>query len=54
MKKAVFEQLTLSNIKGALINLRQFLGTERLLKLMKNAFYSTLKARLVLKIYKAF
>ena len=32
--------------------LRQFLATERPLKIMKNAFYFTLKALLVLKIFK--
>ena len=40
------------NIKGALSALRQFLATERPLKMMKNAFYVTLKALFVLKIVK--
>ena len=35
--------------KGALLSLRQFLAT---LKTMKNAFYFTLKALSVLKIFK--
>ena len=35
-----------------LTGLRQVLATEILLKMMKNAFYSTLKAFFVLKLYK--
>ena len=42
------------NIKGALSGLRQFLPTESPLKIMKNAFYFTLKALFVLKIFKLF
>ena len=38
--------------KGALSGLRQFLATESPLKMMKNAFYITLKALFVLKIFK--
>ena len=38
-------------IKGALSGLRQFLATESPLKMMKNAFYFTLKAFFVLKIF---
>ena len=38
--------------KDALSGLRQFLATESPLKLMKNAFYFTLKALFVLKIVK--
>ena len=38
--------------KGALSGLRQFLATESLLKMMKNAFYFTSKALFVLKIFK--
>ena len=38
------------NVKGALSGLRRFLSTETPLKLMKNAFYFTLKALFVLKI----
>ena len=38
--------------KGALSGLRQFLATKSPLKMMKNAFYFTFKAFLVLKIYK--
>ena len=37
--------------KGALSGLRQFLATESPLKMMKNAFYFTLKALFVLKIF---
>ena len=40
------------NVKGALSGLRQFLETESLLKMMKNAFYFTSKALFVLKIFK--
>ena len=43
---------SLSIFKGALQGLRQFLATESLLKMMKNAFYFTLKALFVLKIIK--
>ena len=39
-------------LKGALSGLRQSLATENLLKMMKNAFYFTLKALFVLKIFK--
>ena len=39
-------------IKDALSSLRQFLVIESPLKMMKNAFYFTLKALLVLKILK--
>ena len=38
--------------KGTLLGLRQFLTTESPLKMMKNAFYSILKALLILKILK--
>ena len=38
--------------KGALSGLRQFLATERRLKMIKNAFYFTSKALFVLKIFK--
>ena len=39
------------NFKVALSDLRQFLATESPLKMMKNAFYFTLKAIFVLKIF---
>ena len=39
-------------IKGALSGLRQYFATERPLKMMKNAFYFTLKALFVPKIFK--
>ena len=39
-------------IKGALSGLRQFLAIESPLQMMKNAFYFTSKALLVLKIFK--
>ena len=48
MKNAVLESL----LKGPLSGLGQFLAFERPLKMMKNAFYFTLKARFVLKIVK--
>ena len=38
--------------KGALLGLRRFLATESPLKMMKNAFYFTVKALSVLKILK--
>ena len=38
--------------KGALSGLRQFLATEIPLKMMKSAFYLTLKALFILKIFK--
>ena len=38
--------------QGTLSCLRQFLATESLLKVMKNAFYFTIKALFVLKIFK--
>ena len=38
-------------IKDTLSGLRQFLATESPLKMRKNAFYFTLKALLVLKIF---
>ena len=39
-------------VKDALQRLRQFSRTESPLKMMKNAFYLTLKAFFVLKIFK--
>ena len=39
-------------LKGTLKGLRQFLITESPLKMMKNAFYFTLKAPFVLKVFK--
>ena len=41
-----------SHFKGALLGLRQFIATERPLKLTKNAFYFASKALFVLKIFK--
>ena len=43
---------TLRSLKSTLTCLRQFLATESLLKLMRNAVYFTLKALLFLKIFK--
>ena len=40
-----------NKFKGALSYLRQFLATESPLKMMKNAFYFTLKALFVLKLF---
>ena len=42
----------ISNLKGALSGLRQFVATESSLKMMENAFYFTSKAFFVLKIFK--
>ena len=39
-------------IKNSLTCLKQFLATGSSLKIMKNAFYYTLKALFVLKIFK--
>ena len=39
--------------EGALSGLRQFLATESLLKMRKNAFYFTLKGLNVLKVLKS-
>ena len=41
-----------NSFKGAFSGLRQFLATESPLKMMKNAFYFTLKALVVVKIFK--
>ena len=49
---SVLQRKDFIEIKGALSSLRKFLRTESPLKMMKNAFYFTLKARLVLKIFK--
>ena len=40
------------SLKGPLSGLRQFLATERPLKMMENAFYSILKAISILNIFK--
>ena len=42
----------IDSLKGALSGLRQFLGTQSPLKMMKNAFYFASKALSVLKIFK--
>ena len=39
-------------LKGTLSGLKQFLATESLFKMMKNAFYFTLKAFFILKVFK--
>ena len=39
-------------MKCALLGLKQLLATESSLKMMKNAFYFTLKALFILKIFK--
>ena len=39
-------------VKGTLSGLRQLLATESPLKMMKSAFYFTLKSLFVLKIFK--
>ena len=40
------------HFKGPVSGLRQFLATESPFKMMKNAFYFTLKALFILKIFK--
>ena len=42
------------NVKRALSGLRKFSATKSPFKMMKNAFYFTLKALFVLKIFKFF
>ena len=44
--------LNLKHIKGALSGRSQFLASESPLKMIKNAFYFTLEALFVLKIFK--
>ena len=44
--------LNLKHIKGALSSRSQFLASESPLKMIKNAFYFTLRALFVLKIFK--
>ena len=44
----------LKSVKGALSSVRQFLTTGNPLKMMKHAFYSTLKALFVVQIFKFF
>ena len=39
-------------MKGGLSGVRQFLASERPLKMMQNAFYFTLKSLFVLKAFK--
>ena len=50
--KNCLSMIRLICIKGALLGLRQFSAPESPLKMMKNAFYFTLKALFVLKIFK--
>ena len=45
-------RLIFSLLKTALSGPKQFLATESPLKMTKNVFYFTLKARFVLKIFK--
>ena len=52
LNKHLFVYLVELNIKDALSSLKQFLTAESPLKLMKNVFYFTLKALLILKIFK--
>ena len=44
--------IELKKISGALSGLRQFLVTESLLKMMKNAFYFTLKSPFILEVFR--
>ena len=44
--------IVIFSVKDALSGLRQFLPNESPLKMMKNAFYFTVKALFVLKIFK--
>ena len=45
------QEVEFHSMKGTLSSLRHFLVTESPLKVKKNAFYSTLKAFLILKIF---
>ena len=47
-----FNNIHKTEFKGVLSGLRQLFATESSLKMIKNAFYFTLKALLVLKIIK--
>ena len=54
-KKIVFDLCFLSKLqlfKGPLSGLKQFLANECPLEMMKNAFYLSLRALLVLKLFK--
>ena len=53
IKKILLFSNTVSviQIKGTLSGLDQFLATENPLKMMKNSFYFTLKAFLILKVF---
>ena len=51
-KQGLHKTVGSRDIKGTLSGLRQFLATERPLKMMKNAFYFNSKALFVLKIFK--
>ena len=54
-KKIVFDPCFLSKLqlfKGPLSGLKQFLANESPLEMMKNAFYLSLRALLVLKLFK--
>ena len=46
------QQKCLIDIRGALSRVKQFLETESTIKMMKKAFYFTLKALFFLKIFK--
>ena len=47
-----FDKFESVKLKGALLGLRQFSANESPVKMMKNAFYFTLKALFVLKLFK--
>ena len=49
-KKSTQENRNTAGLKDALLGPRQFQATQKPLKMMKNAFYFTLKALFVLKI----
>ena len=49
----MFYWLTITIFKGALSGLKEFLATENPCKMMKNAFYFTLKTLFVLKIFRS-
>ena len=47
-----YKQIVGKTVQSALSDLKQFMAIESPLKMMKNAFYFTLKALLLLKIFK--
>ena len=51
-KNKLYLLFSILALKGPLSGLRQFFANETFLKMMRNAFYFTLKTLFVLKIFK--